>query len=315
MELRESVILYSTITVLIATILIIISYIYYYYHHSNKKKRISDYIEKYQDNWYQILYLNERTKLPPLKHRHEQNAAEQILFSFLLNGISENVRTNISNIATKYLSKQYKEDLYAVSWSTRVNTLYKISKFNVRGFHDFYTIAEIHQLSDEEHHLFLSYLSRYDFNMFLRALLHKKALSEHHCLKILNSIDDEYVIAMKVIREKMPINHKFAYINRLSYIRTENVLPILEYFLEDENEEVRIRTLKALLNYGAIGNPQKYRKFFSSKVWQERYFAVQLTKLSEGDFIEELKERTNDEKDLIRDYASERLKYEMRYIN
>ncbi|SOC37774.1 hypothetical protein [Salinicoccus kekensis] len=274
-----------------------------------RREAVDAYIEDHFDAWFDHLYYGAPAPEYDRSKRHQRMAIERIFSSFLHNGHSEEIKKRISEYAQENFSADYRRELKSPLWAHRVNALTRLSDFGVSGFTDFHDDRRIARMTRFEFFRYLIYLSHFDMNAFRTKFLAKKDLTEYDYKKIFTRLDDDRIYNIQSLYAVMPDAGKYAYIDRLSRTGNLHAGRWLESLLEDDNAEIRIRTLKAVQTRGIIEDPARYMKCFTSNVWTERMLVCRIAPYIGDGSIEGLRKCAADPHPLVRSAALGSLKY------
>jgi hypothetical protein len=278
-------------------------------HQGGRQSDIEKYIAETFDDWFAHLYHGYGAPLHESHRKHQKFAIEKIFSTFLNNAYSPEIKRRISEYANDNFSSTYKHDLCSPLWAKRVNALNKIAEFKVPGFMDIFDDRRISRMTRFEFFLFLIYLSHFDMNEFKAKFFYKDDLTEYEYKKIFMRLDDDRVSNIESLYAVMRKPAKYAYIERVSRMTEDTTVKWLESLFDDEDSEVRIRVLKAVLTLRHVDKASKYVGFFQSDVWEERMLVSRMAPYIGIMSVKGLKDCAGDRHPLVQDAAVESLKY------
>lgn len=270
---------------------------------------VEAYINDHFDAWFDYLCYGAPAPAYDGGSRHQRMAIERIFSSFLHNGHSVEIKKRISKYAHQNFAAAYSRDLKSPLWAYRVNALNRISEFEVPGFVNFYDDRRLVRMTRFEFFLYLIYLSHFDMNAFRTKFFTKKDLTEYDYKKIFTRLDDDRIYNIQSLYTVMPDAGKYAYIDRLSRMGMLHAGRWLEALLDDDDAEVRIRTLKAVQARGIVEDPELYIKFFTSPIWTERMLVSRIAPYIGERSTNYLRQCASDPHPLVRSAAIGSLKY------
>lgn len=267
--------------IIVSLILIILILIYLSYKRKlqdNGKEKIRAYLLEKEDRWYDYLVGNIQLddRLIP-KDVDDIVAIERIFLSYIKNLSSSSIRKNIKSFSNEYLSDYYKKLLHSKKWSIRMNALYRINDFHIDSLLDICGDLPVDKLSMEENYELLAIYSKFDRHVFLSEISNLTIdFSEYEYKKLLLALEVEILKSLMEIEDRLPLNCQYAIVDVLAFKKDLDYVPYLESSLDDNNPEIRIRSLKAINEIGFINDFEKYKKFFDSHIWEERLMMAKL---------------------------------------
>jgi len=266
---------------------------------NKKRKQIEAYKETYNPILFEyIIGGNVSRKLVPTGEV-QKKAVEELLakYSEILEGKEE--RKSLTAMANLHLTEYYRGRLRSRKWSSRMNALYYIEKFNMDTLlKDLFAMLGQKRISRDELTHILRILANFQFINLYDYLNKKYAfLSGFECRNILVRLEsghfDQFILGFHKARPDL----QFAILDVIGVKREVRFLPFLESIFQTYKGEARLRALKAIGSIGYVGNLGPYRPLAYSEKWEERMMAARLigamkAKEGIGDLIHLLHDRS-----------------------
>lgn len=236
------------------------------------------YIREKQMLWYRYFRDEEpfQTSLIP-KNKIEIQAVEELFLSYLNNLFTPAILEKIKLFSNQYLQQHFLELLRSRKWGERINSMERIVDFHIDSLVEECERMNEKKLSQEEHFQLLKIYATLKEEQFVNKLLALPVLfSEYEYKKLLLSVDEKILQGLINRIEEFPDVFKYVMIDIVGVQRNMDDLPFLESQLEHSNDEVRIRSLKAIYELGVIIEPEKYVHFSESPLWEERLMYTKL---------------------------------------
>lgn len=249
---------------------------------SNQRKNrfIEDEINRIVPIWYDYLILKKEIELDQLIPNTKLDilATEKTLISYSKGLTNPTVLEGIKDFSNCHLSNYYCGELKSKKWSRRLNALFRIYDFRIESLlNECKLIDNRKGCSVEERHQIYKIYSRLDFNYFKKKLeSNELLLSEFEYIKLFNSLSEGSLKDLLSIYNNL---NKVCQLSLISIIGSKHlidILPFLESQLTHEDQEIRIRTLKAIYESGCIINLTVYLPFITSASWEERLMVTKL---------------------------------------
>ncbi|RPA60920.1 hypothetical protein EF384_03455 [Aerococcus agrisoli] len=278
MNLFFSVTLY---TMAALTVAIILSF--FYFAHIRKQKRIEKdirdaYIQKNHRAWFNFLYRKEPLDKQLLwENTAELKAIESILLSYNRNTQDSVIRDQTQFFADKYLTEDYQKKLSNRRWSVRMNTLRRVAGFHMttlntvlrdmmdkpKSIDETFTLLQIYQeILPEE---FVDQLIKYQDN-----------LSEYQFKQLFIGMSQQIKNMLVPMFQSLNKVGQYAFIDIAGKHPTFSDHYNLMALLDDEDQEIRIRALKAMSEGTIISDREKILSFMDSDIWQERLMVAKI---------------------------------------
>ena len=256
-----------------------------------KKLSIKDaYIAKTLDTWKAYLLENKpfsATLIPASKE--EIAGMEEIFVAYLKNLSNESILEKIKSFSNDYLYGHYRKRLKSKSWSNRMNAMFRIEDFQITRLQDDCKRLMEKKVSKEELFQLLRIMSLFNPALFLEKILDSSTrLSEYEYKRLLLSISPELLNILVKQFDELPPTFRYSLIDTMAVKRELEFLPYLEKNLNHSDTEVRVRTLKAIVEIGAIQSLSPYMQFVKSDVWEERLMVAKLLSFLSLSYTEKL---------------------------
>ena len=244
------------------------------------QKKIDAYFEQYKTDWYNYLVYDK-----PLNHRPENSitmrAIDHLFVSYLttLNNVS--IHRKVSAYATLNMQNYYIKQMKSRDKSVRLNVLQRTLLMDLEFLGP---IIERH-LKDrrdyemEEYLLMLRVVAKYNRNLFYAHIYKPRLpLDDYEFKLLLSSIDEGYIQYFTAHFDSLPIRLKLALLDYLSLSTNlgNDFLSFYERLLTSEQQEIRIRVLKAIASFGMISGLHLYERFVNSPSWEERLIMAKI---------------------------------------
>lgn len=228
--------------------------------------------------WYRYFRDEEpfQTSLIP-KNKFEVQAVEELFLSYINNLFTPAILEKVKLFSNQYLQQHFLGLLRSRKWGERINSMERIVDFHIDSLVEECEKMDGEKLSREEHFQLLKIYAVLKEEQFVDKLLTLPVLfSEYEYKKLLISVDEEILRGLLNRIEEFPDTCKFVMIDILGIKRNMDDLSFLESQLEHNNDEIRIRALKAIYELGVIIDPEKYVHFNVSPIWEERLMHAKL---------------------------------------
>jgi len=236
------------------------------------------YITETQTLWYRYLRdeISFTRKLNP-KDKFEIQGLEEIFLVYVKHLSNESIQNKISQFANHHLKQHYQKKLKSRKWTSRMNAMYRIIDFYMDSLVNDCKVLKARKLSPEEQFLLLKIYSIFDPKEFIKEFLSLTvAFSEFEYKKLLAGVSHKILEELLIRFDELPLNVQCSIIDILGIKRNAGYLSFLEWRLQSENKEIRIRSLKAIYEVGIISDFNKYQPFIDSPIWEERLMMAKL---------------------------------------
>lgn len=279
--------LYALVTMGFLIIFILLIFFYLIckrYLETRREKKIQQYIEEYSDSWYNYLIYGaaEECLLPMRTSKTYLTIAIDRIFTNYTKTINnKEVINRISGFAELNFQAYYRNMLHSKNWGVRMNALYRLIDFKLA-----FLIPDIEKIlrnnkaqSAEEYLLMLHAISMYNQNLFFKHFYKPEyPFREFEYKTILSYLDESYIEEFMRKFDSIPHNLQIAFLDYLSFGTNMDYkyLQFYESLLQHEDNEIRIRSLKAISNFGTISSIDVYLPFTTSQSWEERMMLAKL---------------------------------------
>lgn len=216
--------------------------------------------------------------------------------------------SRMEELADEVLYPDYKKRLKHGRWSIRMNTLHRIEKFRmvslIEGCVGIYNEKRTSELESLQ---ILRILANLQDDRFYSILVkEEREFPGFYYQDLFMRLDERLFHQFTDNVEDFPLTIQFSLIEAMGVRGEYSYLPTIEFYLESENSEVRIRALKSLIKVGYLTDVEKIRPSLHAELWQERMMAAKLIKLlRDKQFIDDLLILLTDENWWVRTTAAE----------
>lgn len=273
-----------------------------------RQRKIDLYIKGKQQKWYRYFRGEEpfTDELIP-KNKYEIQGIEELFLVYLQNLSNTGMKEKIKQFSNRYLKQYYQKLLGSRKWSLKMNALYRIADFQLSSLADECYALEKRRLTHEESFQLLKLYSMFNPENFIEKII-AIPLSEFEYKKLLTGLDSETYEELQRRFHEMPVTCRYSMIDTIGLKRDMDSIPFLEAKLENDDPEIRIRSLKAIHEIGIILHLDKYVPFVSSNIWQERLMTAKLLQnVSLKDSLPYLKKLLEDESWQVRSQVARAL--------
>lgn len=205
-------------------------------------------------------------------------AIEQVLSKYqeILEGTSE--LQNLYDLAERYLSKYYRNQLSSRNWSKRINALYHIEDFNMRSLlPDVKQVINRKKVSKEEKIIGLRILAYFKYESLQDEIAASQlTLSEFEYRSVLMKASSELLERFVMSFHRSQQTLQKAILDVMAFKKDLRYVAFVESLVQTYSGEIRLRALKTLASIGYVKNIEPYMKFCSSSSWQERMMLARL---------------------------------------
>ncbi len=245
---------------------------------NESRNKIEEYKETYRLDMFHFLQSGKEGSLKPDGSQEKFIALIELLNEYADVLDSEDIKHRISDFAKRYLTDYIVVQLKKKRWSLRMNALYSIEDFHMDHLLDL-----LHNLYRKEH---ISITEKIQMLRLFAKFNDKKTveymksigspISDFDLLSILSLYDEDSFNGLVNDFDTFSKQTQYMIIETIGkkhYLQHHN---LLEKVLQSEDEEMRIRTLKAYAYTGAPINETTVSAFFSSPSWQVRMMAAKV---------------------------------------
>ncbi|WP_271853242.1 HEAT repeat domain-containing protein [Planococcus maritimus] len=209
----------------------------------------------------------------------KQTVLERLLNHYVAVTKTGPTSDEITALAEQYLAQRYAKLLKQRNWAMRMNTLYFIEDFRMASLiPQLKEKLQKHSKLDQETQQLIRTLASLNEPVAIAALAEFPEAPARLYIDVFKRLDeltklDELDAALDASASPALKHAAISYIGMAGIML---FLPRVEKELENENPEMRIQALKALLHLQYMNDPGSLTPFFSSDSWQERMFASQI---------------------------------------
>lgn len=204
-------------------------------------------------------------------------AIEELLISYMNVLKGKLSRKRLSVFAAHYFTSYYKKKLHHYRFSVRYNTLLMINKFSISTIQDeLLTMLNRKNTTDVERFEIYRILASFQYGGLQQILCGSDRLPDILYRDIFQRLNDQMIQGYVNSFEKCSNPLQYNLVDILGVKGDFRSIPLLERLLHEEDEELRIRGLKAISKIGHIQNKEIILSFLSSEIWQERMMAAKV---------------------------------------
>ncbi|CAM3773698.1 HEAT repeat domain-containing protein [Alkalicoccus chagannorensis] len=215
--------------------------------------------------------------------------------------------------AEEKLQPVYERKLQRGTWADRMNALFYIEDFRMNAMA---AQVEAHskQLSqeEEEYHQALRTLAVLDSDRLIPMLTELRQVNIPFVKEVYRRMSMEKLRDLSLQLEKQHPQHDLlrqALYVHAGEISWTDLLPEVEAALEEEDKEVRLKAMRALLSFQYVSSPEKVRAFFQSPHWEERMYACKVASaLNQESWRQDLMRCLGDQVWWVRSAAAETIR-------
>lgn len=267
---------------MLIVVLLLVSFSLYLFWERAKQlrhqERVQYYIEANKQQWFQMLH-----DIEPLSEQwipskqHEYDAIEEIFVSYIQTLSNPSICNKIYQFANDYLADYYRGRLTSRHWSVRMNSLYRVCDFQLQSLLEPCKQMRQRRITREEHYQLLKVILMFEEELFLEDLIRSPYEFAAYEYKQLMSLLSQDTLQEAMLRsdELLP-ECQYALVDVIGANREPRDYSYLKGLLQSEDQELRIRALKAIYQLGVAIAITPYQSFLSSEVWEERLMVAQL---------------------------------------
>lgn len=275
------------------------------------RERIDLYKETYRVPLYDYLTTGNSTRLLRPSGKVRELAIEELLgdYSGVLEG--EDERWNLSTYAELYLADTYRDNLTSRRWSKRMNTLFFIEDFQMKGLEQDVqtTILADPKATKEEIVQSLTVLARLkSSDLYYYLDQNSEQLLEFDLRNIFRSLElDQFNLLLDGFNDHTAA-FQYAVLDKIGSSGNIDYLSFLESIFRQNSGELKIRALKAIVKLGYVEDITDYLSLSESSFWLERMLLAKLLKtMQDPTAITCLKKLLHDDSWWVRSQAGESL--------
>lgn len=282
--------------------LIILKYV-----HNETRKKIDYLKEAYRLDMFHFLQSGQEGSLQPDGSQEKFIALIELLNEYANVLDSDDVKSRISDFAKEHLTTYIKRELKKRRWSLRMNALYAIEDFymdHLLGLlHELY---EKKNVTSSEKFQMLTLFARFEDKKvvgYVKTV--DPSISNFTLFTILSLMREKYFDVLVKDFDELPKRTQYIVIETIGNKQYYHHHSLLQRVLEDKDEEMRIRTLKAYANTGVAIDDSLLNTFFHSSSWQIRMMAVKVAGVRRSaSYLEKLVYLLSDREYVVRSEAA-----------
>ncbi|QTD39651.1 HEAT repeat domain-containing protein [Sporosarcina sp. Te-1] len=255
-----------------------------------------------------VSHLYGETDLDVSKLKNDYRVAQRLASDIMSSTSDEGIQEKVQTTAFEALHKPYERALKDSSWPVRMNVLYYIQSFQMKGLAPLLRsrFEEMTVWDDEKKQLARTLASLGDLSILpavFSDIQHSQKFYRDVLLRFPEEVDPQL---LAYYEDTDNPSYQCAYLQRISDREAQEQIAQVEEALANDLIEVRMQALKTIGNLYFMRTPELLRPFFTSSQWQERMLVAQtVRKLHINAFSEELSQLLGDAEWWVRYAAAE----------
>ncbi|MBM6617646.1 HEAT repeat domain-containing protein [Bacillus suaedaesalsae] len=246
---------------------------------NSKRRKIDYYKEKYRENMFRYLYTGQKSKQLIPDHPVKFLALEELLGDFADVAKGGDLEQRMKAFAEKYFHEEYNKKLVHRRWSVRMNVLYNIEAFQMDTFMG--KLGEMYEgrrkISESEEIQIIKLLTMFDHpKLFDYIVSSSKKYADFIYRILFSEMSDPTFYYFLAKFHTLPVSIKSTIIDVLGIQNRLEHVKFLTEQLKQPNDELRIRTLKALAHILYPMPIEDMEKHISSRLFEERIMALKI---------------------------------------
>lgn len=246
---------------------------------NSKRRKIDQLKEKNRELMFKYLYKGQKSKHLIPDSQLKYVAIEELLSDFANVAQGEELQKRMTEFAEKYFLERYKKQLYHRRWSIRMNVLYHIESFEMKQLTD--ELGNLYEsnkkITTSEQVQMLKLLTKFDHPKLFEFITSSKQKHSDFVYRILFSTMSEQTLQYFVAKfHKLPLQLKGTIIDVIGIQNRFEYGNFLNEQLKQPNDELRIRTLKALANILFPMSLEEVKRFSNSQLFEERIMILKI---------------------------------------
>ncbi|MEH7387017.1 hypothetical protein V7147_16640, partial [Bacillus sp. JJ1521] len=191
---------------------------------------------------------------------------------------SPDVNDRISVFAKKYFTKHIKKELRKRRWSLRMNALYSIEDFFMYHLQEpLHELYEKKSISAPEKEQILKIFAKNNDEKIVEYIKRvPKSISDFSLLTIISNLHEEKFDELIMNFDELPERIKYVIVEIIGKNQLLKHHTLLQRLIQQDEPELRIRSLKAYSISGAPVDVNSIATFFDSDRWQIRLMATKV---------------------------------------
>lgn len=276
--------LLSIVLVIILSLFVVLSLLFLFMlvtkrMQNRMRQQIEQQKEKLRANVFDYLYRQNSVILEQNWNGHQWKAMEELFKDFADVVQGDEVQEKITLFAETHFSDVYKRNLLKHRWSIRMNCLYAVEDFHMKGMVPFLlSTFQKRKLSQEERRQLLKILVRLHTNQWEEFLKEPNwRLSEFMYRSLFGVMTEEQFQVMVTRFEELPEYIQLPVLDMIGIDGKREYLSFLEDLLIPSIGEKKIRILKALNELGYSKILERMGKLHTQEsAWEERLMISKL---------------------------------------
>jgi len=298
--------------ILIAVMFFILMSLFFYlivkkYFNNRTTRKLNDYKEKYQLAIFQYLQTGEEELLPLAHDQEKFKVVIELMIDYSTILDDSYIQERISSFAKQYLTTYVKEELRKRRWSLRMNALYLIE-----DFHMDYLDESLHELFNKksttvsEKVQILKLLAKFNDPKMIEYMKSvSNELSDFSLLSIIMSMEEDKFDELTDEFDGLSKMLQYLVVEGIGERQLFKHQQLLEKLILQEDDELRIRSLKGYATTGFPIDAKAIIGFFYSESWQVRMMVTKVVGIQRLDeYKGQLIELLSDKEYLVRAEAA-----------
>ncbi|MGG0656160.1 HEAT repeat domain-containing protein [Rummeliibacillus pycnus] len=219
--------------------------------------------------------------LENIQNPHQIKAMEIILTKYIHLLSDQDVIIRIHSYAEKNLYVHYKKNLRSRRWGIRINALYKILDFQMQSLAP--DVLELlnssREFSQKEYFEMYKVIALLMPEQLMKPLKSStNRISNTELYNVLVLLEEDSIKEIMQTFVSLTQNQKIAVIDTIGSKSLLECRDFLHQAIKDENIEIRLHALKAILEIGFVQSIEVYEPFFYADDWRERMLFAKLLK-------------------------------------
>ncbi|KAA0548138.1 HEAT repeat domain-containing protein [Bacillus sp. BGMRC 2118] len=246
---------------------------------NSRHRKIEHYKEKYREVLFQYLYKGQKSKLLMPDNTIKYAALEELLSDFANVTQGGDLQQRMTTYAEKYFWEEYTKKLSHRRWSVRMNVLYNIEAFQMIKFRD--KLGEIFEnkrkISEPEEIQLIKLLTKFDHPKLYEYIISSSRIYPDFIYRMLFSEMSETTFNYFLTKfQDLPNFIKNTIIDVLGIQNRLEYGEFLTKQLKQPDDELRIRTLKALAHILYPIPITEIEKHSNSSLFEERIMTLKI---------------------------------------
>jgi HEAT repeat protein len=278
------------------------------YVNNQMKQRIEKYKDAYRLQMFRYLQTGEQEGIYDALHDEEKLKALLDLLSDYSNVLDgEEVQQRMRVFAKQHLTHYLIKRLRHRRWSLRMNALYTINDFYMEDLSDtLHSMYHKKRTTVSEKELILQLFAKFNDDQLVRYIRDVELnVSNFSLLSILLVMSEEKLDELVKQFDELPKRLHYTVMETIEKRKFIQYQPLLQKHVQSDDEELRIRALKAIANTGVPFDGTLISGLLKSSSWTIRMMATKVVGMQRIEsFKEQLIELLSDREYLVRAEAA-----------